>query len=471
MNLLKKIATNYLTQILGKSLSVFLGLLVIALLTRYLSTEDWAAFITATSFLSFVSVFVDFGLTLTLTQMISAPGVNENKIVGNILGIRLTSGVVFYGLSILVVAFLPYPDAAKTAVAAGAAAFFFMSAAGSMVGLFQKHLVMRRYAVAELTSRGLYLLFTLLCVVFNLGLGPILLAMGAANGLWLIFVATAAKPFIILRPNFDWKIWKEAFHRSAPIAISTIFNLIYLRGDVLILAWARPDEVGQYGTAYKVVDVMTAFPTMFMGLVLPQLSLAWNEKNHDSFKNLLQKTFNLFALVAAPIFFGTQAVAIPLTKLIAGNRYAEAGLILQVLVLAILCVFVSTLYGHAVVAIQKQKTMTLGYALTAIIAVVGYFLFIPKFGVWGAAGVTCLSEFLIALLTFSVVSMVSRTLPNLAIAARAVLAGLFMYLILSLLPTWPTVVVILIGATVYGITMLLIGGIKITEIKNLVAKT
>jgi O-antigen/teichoic acid export membrane protein len=139
--------------------------------------------------------------------------------------------------------------------------------------------------------------------------------------------------------------------------------------------------------------------------------------------------------------------------------------------LAILCVFVSTLYGHAVVAIQKQKTMTLGYALTAIIAVVGYFLFIPKFGVWGAAGVTCLSEFLIALLTFSVVSMVSRTLPNLAIAARAVLAGLFMYLILSLLPTWPTVVVILIGATVYGITMLLIGGIKITEIKNLVAKT
>lgn len=468
---MKKVATNYLTQIFGKGFSMLAGLLVVALLTRYLSVDEWAAYVTATTFLSFFAVFVDFGLTLTLTQMISAAGADEKKIVGSIMGIRLASGAVFYTLSAIVVTFLPYSTMTKECVAAGAAAFFFMSAAGSMIGLFQKHLVMRRYVIAELVSRALYLLLTFLCVVFGLGLLPILGAMGAANSLWLLFVFVAAKPLTFIRPQFDWAIWKNAFHRSAPIAISTIFNLMYLRGDVLILAWARPDDVAQYGTAYKVVDIMTAFPTMFMGLLLPQLAMAWGEKNKENFKNILQKAFDIFSLVVIPTFFGTQLVAVRLTELIAGQRYAPAGLILQVLIFAIICVFISTLYGHTIVALHKQKVMTWGYAVTAIVAIVGYLIFIPRYGMWGAAGVTCLSEFLIALFTFIAVSWTTKMLPNLIVAAKAILASLIMYFILSALPAWPVLITIGIGVIVYGVIMVVIGGINLKEIKELLSKT
>jgi len=470
MSIMKKVAANYIIQLLGKSLSMLVGLAVIALLTRYLSSEDWAAYVTATTFLAFFGVFVDFGLTLTLTQMISAPDADEKKIVGSVMGIRLVSGGIFYTLSALVVTLLPYSDMTKAGVAAGAAAFFFISATASMVGIFQKHLAMRRYVIAELVSRGLYLLLTFLCVVFGLGLLPVLGAMGVANGFWLLFVIIAAKPLTVIRPQFNWPIWKDAFRRSAPIAISTIFNLIYLRGDVLILAWARPDDVGQYGTAYKVVDVLTAFPTMFMGLLLPQLALAWHEKNKETFKNILQKSFNIFSLVAIPLFFGTQIVAVPLTELIAGEKYATAGLVLKVLIFAIICVFISTLYGHTIVALHKQKIMVWGYAFTAIVSIAGYLILIPKFGMWGAAWVTCLSEFLIALLTFIVVSKVSQTLPNLKVFGKSLLASLVMYFALTLLPSLPILITVGIGALIYGIIISLIGGVNLREIKSLVTK-
>lgn len=471
MSVIKKVANNYFAQLTGKTLSLLAGLGVIAMLTRYLSETDWAAYVTATAFLSFFAIFVDFGLTLTLTQMISSPQADEKKIVGSVLGLRLVSGAAFYALAALVVIFLPYSEAAKAGVAAGAGAFYFMSAAGAMVGVFQKHLAMRRYVLAELASRGCYLLLTFLCVVFHLGLLPILGAMGLANGLWLLFVIIAAKPLTIIRPQINWSVWKEAFYRSAPIAISTIFNLIYLRGDVLILSWAKPEEVGQYGTAYKVIDVLTAFPTMFMGLLLPQLALNWTESRLDQFKNILQKAFDLFALTAIPLFLGTQAIAVPLIVFFAGERFVAAGEILKVLIFAIVCVFVSTLYGHAIVAIHKQKIMTWGYAATAIMAVIGYFVFIPRFGMWGAAWVTCLSEFSIALLTFIVVSRVSRVVPNLITAVKAALAGLMMYLILSALPAWPVIVTVGLGVLVYGVIIIAIGGIKIKEIKNLMVKT
>lgn len=471
MSVMKKVADNYFIQITGKALSLLAGLGVIAMLTRYLSETDWAAYVTATAFLSFFAVFVDFGLTLTLTQMISLPQADEKKIVGSVLGLRLVSGAAFYLLAAMVVVFLPYSEAAKAGVAAGAGAFYFMSAAGAMVGVFQKHLAMRRYMLAELASRGCYLLFTFLCVIFHLGLLPVLGAMGLANGLWLLFVIIAAKPLTIIRPRINWSVWKEAFYRSAPIAVSTIFNLIYLRGDVLILSWAKPEEVGQYGTAYKVIDVLTAFPTMFMGLLLPQLALNWTEGKLDQFKNILQKAFDIFALTAVPLFFGTQAIAVPLIVFFAGGRFVAAGEILKVLIFAIVCVFISTLYGHTIVALHKQKIMVWGYAATAIIAIAGYFLFIPRFGMWGAAWVTCLSEFLIALLTFIAVSRVSKVLPNLITAAKAVLAGAVMFFILSALPAWPVIIVIGIGILIYGVIIAAIGGIKIKEVKNLLAKT
>ncbi|MFH1252923.1 MAG: flippase [Candidatus Uhrbacteria bacterium] len=469
MSLMKTVAKNYLVQLFGKFFSLTSGLLVIALLGRYLDDANWAAFITATSVLSFVAVFVDFGLTLTLTQMISAPNADEKKITGGVLGFRLVSGGLFYALSAVVVIFLPYSAAAKAAVAAGTAAYFFLSAAGSLVGVFQKHLAIKKFVIAELVSRGIYLVLTLVCVFLGWGLLPILGAMGIANGLWLIFVIMAAESLTVIRPKIDLKIWHEAFSRSTPIALSTIFNLIYLRGDVLILSWLKQDEVGQYGAAYKLVDVATTFPTMFMGLILPQLTLAWAE-NKENFKNILQKSFDIFALSVIPLFFGTQIVAVPLTLLITGPKFATAGLVLKILVIAIVCVFFSSLYGHTVLAIRKQKIMTIGYAVTAVISVIGYLIFIPKFGMWGAAWVTCFSELAIAALTFLMVSWTTKILPNLKITIKALAAGLFMYFVLLSLPTTPVVITIIIGALIYATIIILIGGIKISDLKSLLPK-
>jgi O-antigen/teichoic acid export membrane protein len=294
--------------------------------------------------------------------------------------------------------------------------------------------------------------------------------MGLANAIWFVSIFFAAKPLAVIRPQFNWTIWKEAFYRSSPIAISTIFNLMYLRGDVLILAWVKPDDVPQYGTAYKVVDVLTAFPTMFMGLLLPQLTMAWTGKNFESFKKILQKAFDLFAIVVIPLFFGTQIVGPQLTTLIAGERYLVAGSILKVLIVAIVCVFISTLYGHTIVALHKQKLMTLGYALTAMVSIIGYLIFIPKFGMWGAAWVTCLSEFLIATLTFIAVSWVSKTWPTVAVAGKAVLSSFVMYLVLFVLPPWPVLIVVGVGVLVYLILMLGLGGFKIEDLKTLFPK-
>ena len=60
-------------------------------------------------------------------------------------------------------------------------------------------------------------------------------------------------------------------------------------------------EVGQYGGAYKVIDVVTTLPVMFMGLALPILVKAWKGRDRTTFEETMQKAFNFFSMIAVPL--------------------------------------------------------------------------------------------------------------------------------------------------------------------------
>ncbi len=471
MTHLKDVANNFIVQILGKVLSIVFGLLTVGILTRHLGKTGFGEYTTAITYLSLFGVFVDFGLTLTLVQMICRPGADEEKLVGNLVGLRLVSGVIFYALAPATVLLFSYPHNVDLGVAVGAIGYLFMSTAGMLSGVFQKHLVMWRFAAAELVNRALMLLFVGLLAWNGVGVVGMFAALTVANAIWFLAVIAFARPLTRIRPRADLGVWKEALSRSWPMALSIIFNLIYLRGDVLLLAHFRPQaEVGEYGVAYKVIDVLTALPVMFMGLLLPKLTLAWSQGAKAEFRRYLQNAFDFFLLLSIPIAVGAQAVGESLTALIAGPGYEEAGGVLRILIVAVIFVFVSGLYGHAVVALEKQRAIIWAYAATAVLSLFGYFYFIPLYGMWGAAGVTLFSEALIATITMLFVSRSAEGLPHLGVASKAIAASAVMYAVLRVLPSIHVVFEVAVGACVYAAVLVGTGGVKLSSVRELLPK-
>ena len=108
MNLTRKVAHNTFIQIVGKIISTFLGLLAIALITRYLGRDGFGEYTTVITFLTFFAVAADFGLTLVTVQMISGHDAEENKILNNLFGLRLVSALLFLLLAPLTISFFPY---------------------------------------------------------------------------------------------------------------------------------------------------------------------------------------------------------------------------------------------------------------------------------------------------------------------------------------------------------------------------
>ena len=126
MTTARSIASNFSVQLMGKVLSVLLGLICVAIITRALGTSAFGEYTTAVTYLQIFGVVVDFGLTLTLIVMISKPGIDEERIVGNFFGLRLVTGFLMFSLAPLTVLALPWSSTIQTAVLVGALAYFLM---------------------------------------------------------------------------------------------------------------------------------------------------------------------------------------------------------------------------------------------------------------------------------------------------------------------------------------------------------
>ncbi|HJN85039.1 MAG TPA: flippase [Patescibacteria group bacterium] len=478
MSQLKSIASNTIVQLIGRVVGTVFGILTIAVLTRSLGADGYGQFTLAITFLAIAGALADFGFTLTTTQMISEKGANESKIVSNAFTLRMITGLTFFTLAVIVSIFMPYDAIVKLTIIVGSFSYFFMTSSQMLIGVYQKHMAMWRPALAEAVSRGLIFII----IIILAGVAPTVPNMMGAfvvgNLLLLIMNVGFAQKYAPVKLAWDSKIIKAYISRSWPIAISIFFNLLYLKGDIIFLSFYRDTaEIGLYGAAYKVLDVVSVIPTMFMGLILPLLVREWSNRSAKKVHELLQHALDFFGLMAFPMLGGALILATPIMTLVAGAEFEGSGQYLQVLMIANTVVFFGVLFGHAIVGINKQKFILPAYIVTAIVTTVLYLITIPKFGALGAAWSTVAAEILIALMTTSTVMYFTKFRPK--------LRNTFVYLISTALMTtlvwfgaqnidltpFNLLALIATAVIVYTLAVLALGGVKRETIRLITGKS
>lgn len=477
MSLAKKIAHNTIIQMIGKIISTVLGLFSLALITRYLGQAGFGEYTTITTFLTFFAVIADLGLTLITVQMISGEAKDENKILNNLFSLRLISALFFIGLAPLTVIFFPYSSVVKIGVLITALSFIFPALNQVLIGLFQKKLNMDKSSLAEVISRLVLLGGIIISEKLSYGLTGILLTSVIASGSSFLLHYIFSLKFATIKFEFDLSLWKLIVSRSWPLAITIVLNLIYLRADTLILSLFKDSEtVGLYGAAYRMIDVLTTLPFMFAGLILPILTAAWLENNHDSFKKILQKSFDFMAIIAIPLVIGAQFLAEPIMIFIAGRDFVMAGEILKVLIFSVAAIFLGTMFSHAVIAINKQKKMISFYVFTSISSLAAYLILIPRYSYYGAAAVTIYSELMIAIFSAYCIFKYSHFFPSLMVFFKSFLSSLVMGGFIYLIPAkyqgniFSLILILILAILLYFVILYLLGGVKSEELKSILKK-
>jgi O-antigen/teichoic acid export membrane protein len=150
-------------------------------------------------------------------------------------------------------------------------------------------------------------------------------------------------------------------------------------------------DVGWYGAAYKPVTVMLAVPITYFVGYFSVLSRAHAE-DKEEFTRIVHRSLRLTCLLAIPVGIGVSLLAAPLVLLLFGIEYAPAVPVLQMLAWSAVLVVLRGNYRHALHAAGKQDAdLRFSYVATGMNIVLNC-LWIPQYGMIGAAWATVISE-------------------------------------------------------------------------------
>ncbi len=467
MSLTQQIAKNTTIQLVGKTISTILGLAAVAILTRSLGVEKFGWYITVTSFLQFFGLLSDFGFSVITANMLTEPQFDKSKLFNTLFTWRFITAGLTQIAALITILFFPYPTPIKIAAFIIFISFFTVSLNQIYLGYYQTQLKIIIQTTGEIIGR----------VVLVAGLA--LIALNKADFLPMIIIITLASvsyTFYLwlkgpkIRFTADKEISKIMFKKMWPLAVTIMFNAIYLQGDRLLLPiFTSQTNVGLYGAAYRVLDMVTLNAFLIIGIMLPLVTYAWSRNLVDEFKKHYQMSFDLMMLVVLPMIAGIIALANPIMKLIAGKEFASAGGILQILSIAIFGICFGMTFGNLATAINHQRQAMWVTISDAIISLVLYLIFIPRYGIWGAAGVTIFSEFYAGIGLLIVCSYYANYWPKLQTFLKIFFATILMALTVNWLQPLNIVLSVLIGATIYTCLILIFRTISrqtINEIFN-----
>ncbi len=454
MSLARALARNTAIQIIGKAVSTALGFLAFAILAHYLGTEKFGWYITATGFLQFIGVLIDFGFTVTTSNMLSEPEFDKEKLFNTIFTWRLLSAVLSFGIAPLIILAFPYRTEIKIAVAITSLSFFCNTLNQSFIGYYRQKLSMLIATLSEVLGRVLLVAGIVLLVLRKAGFLPlmsIITLATVASTLYLFF------NFKKIRFAIDREISRALFIKMWPTALSVIFNTIYLQADRVILPlYVSQTQVGLYGAAYRVLDIVIQVAAIVMGLLMPLITYSWSRGMRDKFTERYQIGVDLIAFLLFPMIVGIYVLANPLMQLIGGPSFAGGGIMLKWLSISILGTSFGMTFGHIVLAINRQKEALVVYGSDALLSLIGYLIFIPRFGWMGAVGVTIFSEIYAGIFLTIVSVKYSQVFPKLQTILKILLSSLGMGIFLSVLhlSLFPS---ILVGIIVYGALNFVLG--------------
>ncbi len=466
----KKIAKNTIWHFSAKSFGLLIGIVTIAIVTRYLGREGFGQYATALAWLQFFGIFVDFGLYMIMLSELGRAGSHEqeSKIVSNILSLRIISAIIILGISIFVSWLMPYDHIIKMSIIILVWSFFFQLINQILAALFQKKLIMHIGSLNEIIGKALALILIIFIIHNNWGLLAIVAAISIANAINTTIMWLIANKYVKIKLDFDFSYWRYIGKLAWPLAIATIFNLFYFKADTIILSIFRPiQETGIYAAPYRILEVLISMPPIFLGLILPLLAKQWKEKNIPGFKLTIQRSLDLFHIAIIPLIIISLLLAEPIMILVAGNEFAISAPVLRLLIIATAFIFYSQIFSFAIVAMEKQKQILKFIISAAIIALILYFIFIPIYSYYAAAIITILIEGVIMLTFIYITHKQIKQKFSFNIFIKAIISSLPMICFILIFNNLSIIPLLFIAVIIYIISLFLTKALNFSEIKNL----
>jgi O-antigen/teichoic acid export membrane protein len=378
--LLSGVATNILS---------FFALLYIA---RYLGPENYGLYTFVFAFIYFFSFIPDMGVHQILVREAAKEPEKAGKLIGNGVIMQISLSLVALFLAIVLINIINFPQSTRNALYIASLGLL-ISGIGAYGIIYEAKLRMEYSLLFNLANRAVLLLLIFLAISNHWGLNFLILASVSATLTHNLLMMLFAKKLVKVSFDIDVPLMKQLLKEAIPIAIASVFTIIYFRIDIVMLSFLRGDtEVGFYSAAYRLTDALVFLPTVITTSTFPLMSKYYKD-SVDSFNFAYTRTFKyLFAtglLIAILVTFASDKII----HIVYGPEYQSSAIALQILIWTTAIMFITTLIGTTCISSGNQQIVSQRAIIAALLNVILNLILIPWIGYTGAAIATVLSTF------------------------------------------------------------------------------
>lgn len=215
----------------------------------------------------------------------------------------------------------------------------------------------------------------------------------AASASFILNLLNAHK-YIGLKPVGHYN-FKRHFKPVAIFFAMSCATTIYTNLDSVMLGFmATNADVGYYGAAVKIKNILVSIVTSLGTVLLPRAAYYIEHQQMDEFKKLSRKALNFVFIIASPmmiyfILFAKQGIFF-----LSGDAFAPAVVPMQLIMPTLLLIGITNILGiQILVPLGYEKAVLVSEIVGAVIDLVVNALLIPVYQSSGAAIGTLLAEF------------------------------------------------------------------------------
>jgi len=461
--------TSFLTtaSVIQKVITFF----YFALIARIIGVENTSQYFLAITFSMIFIVIADFGLSSILTRENSRYPEKSEKFLNTVISTKIILGLVTYLLVILIVNLLNYPVITKHLIYLAGVTMFFDNLNSTFYAIFRAHKNLVYESIGLVCSQILTLLIGTVALLKGWPLLFLIAAYTIPSFLNTIYSGYFAKKLFKLHYKLVWDkvILKMFLILAWPFALAGIIGRLYSFSDSLLMSkMLSAKQLGWWSVSFKMSAVFQFIPVALSASIYPVFSSLYI-KDKTRINLLFEKSYRYLFFIVFPVTFGVLALAKPFIIILYGKEFLPSVLPLQILIVALIFIFLTFVNGALLNAINKQKVQTGLMAGVLIASVVLNLILLPHLQIVGAAITALITSILLFVAGYLLVdkyidisfkNIFKRFNQNLW---PAVIMGLVVYYLstqINFLITIP------IGAVIYFALLFLTGGLDVDMIRR-----
>jgi O-antigen/teichoic acid export membrane protein len=409
----------------GRGIVMSLQFVTMALLASYLGPAGLGVYTFGVAAAAVFKVLPNFGMVQVVTRDVAQAPERERELLPNLIYLRSAVGVASYAL--LAAAMLTLGFGEEERRAALIAGLILLIAFDAFRSSLEVRLRLGWVSIADIVEAVVTVAATLLLIERGAGVESFLWLYAAVKVLNATIVTAAALRLGTFSWGFAPETWRPVLHAAIPLGIAGVLMALYFRLDVVILARLQSAaDVGQYGAAYRFLEVFTVVPAITMSVLAPVLARSFVEGTAVLERRYAQAVHLISVVAIGVALVGAMTAWRILPALPGFGAFEGGGVALSILAPAAGLIFLGTVVQGALISGHLQRRLLALAAIGLVLNVALNFVLIPLFSYVGAAAATTATEVLLATLSIREVRRrldlrwpVQRLWPALAAAAVA----------------------------------------------------